>query len=125
MADRDAIRARILEEHRALHSELEGLAALAEEYPREDRRLLGPLESRLEALIEQLERHMAWETTLAGDTRRPLSPLHDAQLDQLGSLLEELRCADRPVPILAAHVAEHAERLQQAFRNGEPELGAT
>ena len=124
MADRDAIQARILLEHHALGRELEGLAALAEEYRREDRRLVGPLERRLEALIARLEEHMEWEATLTGKTRHPLPTPHRAQLQQLGSLIEELRWADRPVPMLAAHIAERVRRLQRAFRNGEPEIGA-
>ncbi len=125
------IRDRILDDHRALRGELEGLQRLAGDVdggaPSE------ALRAEAQAFLARLRTHMSWEEAYLlpalrsadawGEVRAErLTSDHREQRELLDFILVRLCDATRPARIVAADVLHLIDLLRQDMREEEEEL---
>ncbi len=127
------VRERILADHESIRKMLEELEAAARGVLAGERRLLGPLRDRGEALLARLEEHMHWEDRYLSAALREadawgaeraalLDREHREQRVMLRDTLKRIRANRRPATAVARDLADLVARLRIDMEQEERDL---
>jgi hemerythrin-like domain-containing protein len=127
------VRQRVLSDHENLRKMLETLEALCGEVLSGERRLVGPLRDRAEALLARLAEHMRWEDRHLAEALREadawgeeradeLEREHQEQRQLLRGALARLQDEGRPAPMIARELADLVHRLREDMLSEEKAL---